>query len=287
MPNNRSSTLFSFEKSFQPITLFVTYTCCGLVAVLLAWTALSTPLVIWLACALPSLALEASNLHYRSTHPLATVGMIPVALFSLITPLIACLCSPALTGMLRGIVALCLVPLIALLALFVFWFIRLRRVYSAHPQISPTAALIVLGGAIKRGRPCETLSRRLDTAERLWQQQNSLTIVVSGGPTPDNRTTEAREMARYLQQRGVKSTSLILEGHARNTRENIMLSTELLNEHGHRGQRCVVSSNYHLWRALRDAGALGATLTPIAAPTPFASILQQWCREVLTIIAGR
>lgn len=287
MPNDKTSTLFSFEKSFRPITLSVTYISYGVAAALLACAASFMPLWSVLLAMLPSLLLAASNVRYQITHPLPTVGMVPLALFTLITPLMTFLCAPNLTGIVRGVFTALLLLLLALLAVFMFWVIRLRRVYSTHPQISPRAALIVLGGAIKRGKPCETLVQRLDMAERLWRQQNGRIIVVTGGPTPDRRTTEAREMARYLQRRGVRNSSMILDTHARNTRENIMFSTELLNEQGHRGQRCVISSNYHLWRALRDARALGIKLTPIAAPTPLGSAPQQWCREVLTIIAGR
>lgn len=287
MSNVQTSTLFSLEKSFLPITLCVTYASYGIAAALLVCAASFMSPGLLLMAVLPSLMLAASNVHYQVNHPLPTVGMIPLALFTLITPLVAFLCAPSLAGAVRGIFIALLLLLVALLVTFVFWLIRLRLVYSTHPQISPRAALIVLGGAIKRGRPCETLAQRLDISERLWRQQNDRIIVVTGGPTPDKRTTEAREMARYLQQRGVRSSSMILETRARNTRENIIFSTELLNEHGHRGQRCVISSNYHLWRALRDARMLGIKLTPIAAPTPVGSAPQQWCREVLTIIAGR
>ena len=183
-----------------------------------------------------------------------------------------------------GVVA---VALLAVAAVFAFWFCRLRRTYTARPAIEPNAALIVLGGAIKGGRPCKTLARRLDTACVLWHQQKSLTLVVTGGPTPDGRTTEAREMARYLRQHGIAAAAIIAEPTARNTHENIACSCALLAERGFSGQLCVVSSDYHLWRACRDGRSLGITLTPVAAPTPVASIPQQWCREVLTILSGR
>ena len=112
-------------------------------------------------------------------------------------------------------------------------------------------------------------------------------VVVTGGPTPDGSTTEAHEMARYLHEHGVGRACVLLEPTARNTRENIARSTELLDERGFSGQRCVVSSDYHLYRALRETRHLGQDLTPIAAPTPRASVAQQWCREVLTVWFGK
>lgn len=287
MSNERTSTLFTTEKALQPLVLGITWGSCALVAAALGWTLPRLQMGVWLACALPALALEASNLHYQRTHPTTTIGMIPVALFSLITPCVAGLCTGQLVPLATIAITTALAALLAMLGVFLFWAYRLRRTYASHPQVSPTAALIVLGGAIKRGRPCETLALRLDEAARLWHECPTLTLVVSGGPTPDDSTTEAAEMAHYLQQQGVDHSAILQEPKARNTRENIALSCALLDQRGHAGQRCVVSSDYHLWRALRDARALGIELTPIAAQTPRASILQQWCREILTILFGR
>lgn len=268
----------------QPLVLGITYASCALSSAALCVAFTRIPLVAWLACTGATLALQLSNLHYRRTHAVTTVGMMPVALFALAPACTVCLCVPGMPKAVRMALGLVLVCLVALILLFAFWFCRLRSVYSTRPDVSPTAAIIVLGGALRQGKPCRTLARRLDVALRYWQECPSRTLLPSGGPVPDGTTTEARAMARYLQDRGVPSTSLVLEAHARNTRENIERSCELLSEMGHVGQRCVVSSDYHLWRALREARRQGVELTPIPAPTPRGSALQQWCREVITIL---
>lgn len=287
MPDSTSSTLISTERALRPVVTAVTWTSCACVAGLLGWTFSRVPLGTWIACAIPALALEASNLHYLRTHPLTTIGMIPIALFSLIPALLAVNAVPGLPGVALALARLLLVPLACLLAVFVTLTIRLRCAYSTHPDVSPTAALIVLGGAIRNGRPCTTLARRLDVAAQLWREQQRRTIVVTGGRIPSGTTTEAEAMANYLQECGVSANSVILERRARNTRENISHSCTLLGRAGHHGQCCVVTSDYHLWRALRDGRAVGVELTPIAAPTPRSSALQQWCREILTILSGR
>lgn len=287
MSEERSSTLLVTERAMQPLVLAVTYGSCALALLGLGLAFGSIPVLAWLACAVPALALEASNLRYRHTHALTTIGMMPVALFALVTPCVACLCIPESAGPARVLLAVLLACLLVLLLYFCLWFWRLRRTYSSHPQVEPTASIIILGGAIKNGAPCTTLARRLDEALRCWEQSPMRTLVPSGGPTPDGSTTEADAMARYLQTRGVDPAALVLETRARNTRENIAFACRLLDEQALGGQRCVVSSDYHLWRALREARRLGIELTPIAAPTPKASALQQWCREVLTISTGR
>lgn len=287
MDEQKTSTLLATERAMQPAVRLVTLACSAGVAALLGWSFAHLSAGAWLACALPALVLVASNLHYLRTHALTTVGMIPVALFSLLPALVSVLETGLLGTVGRLACTLAVAALGALALLFGWWALRLRRAYVAHPQLAPDAALIVLGGAIKRGRPCTTLALRLDVAARSWHESPTRLVVVTGGPTPSGATTEADEMARYLRAAGVDGQSILLERQARNTRENMTLSCKLLDARGFAGQRCVVSSDYHLWRALREARALGISLTPMAAPTPPASILQQWCREILTILSGR
>lgn len=284
---SRTSTLFATERAMRSRVL----ACCAATTIgsvaLLAYALSHAPLPWWLACTLAALTPVLSNAHYLRTHSQTTVGMIPVALAGLL-PSCACAATSApASSALRMACIGATVILLTLATIFAWWFWRLRRTYTTRPAVEPGACLIVLGGAIKHGRPCRTLVRRLDTALGLWRQNPGLTIVVTGGPTPDGRTTEAREMARYLRKRGVPNTAIIQEPTARNTRENIERSHALLAKRNFAGQLCVVSSDYHLWRACRDARTIGVSLTPIAAPTPTASIPQQWSREVLTILSSR
>lgn len=287
MEHRPTSTLSYTERALRPLVLLVTFACPILAAgLILASHNGASPLML-AVCTLLATMPAVSNLHYLATHELTTFGMMPVALSSLIPALVA-----ALTAQPKGTSSQvgCAVALFALLVLavvFCLWFCRIRLTYRTHPNISPDACIIVLGGAVKNGQPHRTLAQRLDTAALYWREQPSRTIVVSGGPTPDQSTTEADVMGSYLQRSGVAAERIMLERQARNTYENILLSLELLDKAGIQGQRCVVSSDYHLYRALRDARKLGVSLTPIAAPTPPASIPQQWCREVITILAGR
>lgn len=288
MPDSRnSSTLVGTEASYRPLVLAVTYGCdvVAVVLLLVAWGYVNPG--TWTLCLALSLACALSNLHYQRTHTLTTIGMMPIALLSVLPPAVAGATAGTLAPALRAVCAVLSVPLGALLVALLATCVRIRASYRAHPEVSPTAALIVLGGAIKHGRPCQTLALRLDAAASLWQAEPTRTIVVTGGPTPDGRTTEAREMARYLQEHGVMRKRILLEPTARNTRENIARSSELLDDRGFCSQRCVVSSDYHLYRALRETRRLGRSLTPVAAPTPPASAPQQWCREALTVWFGR
>ena len=284
--SQQTSTLLASERQFRSLSLGITYGCLALSALTLV-LAHKAPPALWVPCALICMAGHLSNLNYLRTHEMPTIGLIPPALFSLLPALIALLAVRELPELVRVLVGILVLVLSVAFALFVIWFCRLRLAYRMHPTMADDAALIVLGGAIRKGRPALTLSRRLDTAARLWHDCPQRTIVVTGGPIPSGTDTEADAMARYLREQRVPASSILRERAARNTRENIEFACALLNERGHTSQICVVSSDYHLWRALREARRVGQQLTPVAAPTPAASVPQQWSREVLTNLFGR
>lgn len=282
----RSSTLFATERLLRPVTLCVVvgFGALGVGSLFALQRSVSLPL--WLGTCVLCTATLASNLHYLYAHNgRTTFGMIPIALFGLLPAALLAGLSPVPAVRMTGDIALLLLG--AMTTMLAFWFWRLWRTYHPACEVSEAAALIVLGGAIKKGRPCHTLCLRLDVAARLWHESKLRTIVVSGGPTPDGSTTEADAMASYLVESGVDPEHIVIERRASNTRENILFSCALLDERGFAGQRCVVSSDYHLYRALRDARRLGQELCPVAAPTPTGSMPQQWCREVLTLLFGK
>jgi hypothetical protein len=128
---------------------------------------------------------------------------------------------------------------------------------------------------------------RLDVAFELTVDHPQRTLILTGGPLANGPGTEAEHMARYLIDKGLPSQQLLLEQQARNTRENISNSCVLATRESLSGQRCVLTSDYHLYRAVREGRAIGVELTPIPAPVPLPGRLQQWSREVLTILAAR
>lgn len=285
--NTQSSTLVGTERRLRPLVVILALGCTLLATVLLVQALPSAPRIVWAACLAFALAGSCSNLLYRLMHPQPSVGMIPIALLSLLFASVPGACS---TGAPPSLRIICLVAIATIALLFIPFAWTLLRMASSclrRPEISPDAALIVLGGAVRNERPSPTLCLRLDTAVRTWRQGTQRTIVVTGGPVPNGTTTEADVMATYLQSHGVDAAHILREPTARNTQENIERSLGLLEDHGHTGQRCIVSSNYHLWRALRDARQMGYELVAVAAPCPLPSIPQQWSREALTILAGR
>ena len=203
-----------------------------------------------------------------------SIGMIPVAIFSV-----------GFAGLAGKNVAAAVIGL-ATLAFFLVWFVVLWRAYAASAPAAPDAALVILGCAVHGGQVGGTLERRLQVAKGLLDEAPARICVVTGGPIPDEGTTEAEAMAAWLREHGIEPQRIILEPCALNTEENLANSWALLDARGYEGQRCVVSSDFHLWRVRDIARRAGIAPVPVLVPaqTPAQGWLIQWSREVLVVL---
>lgn len=226
----------------------------------------------------------ASNLRYWVSHGKPSMGMVLPALASLALPCGCALLYAQAPLVVRLALWLAFAASCATIALCAVWFSRLKSVYSNPATVPSDAIIIVLGGTIRDGRPCLSLQLRLDEAWHRWQEASGRTLVLTGGAVPDDTLTEADYMAHDLVARGVPADHLLLEPQARNTAQNIRYSMELLEQSGMSGTLCVLTSDYHLYRAITEGRAYGIELVPIPCPTPPRSRLQQWCREILAIL---
>ena len=261
-------TIRSTEQRFRPVTLgcVASAIIADAILVTLGWPL--SPLR-W-AAAFAAAALLGMCL-LRSLRSHVSVGMIPVALFSI-----------GFAG-LAGSNAVVATIGLAILAFFLIWFIVLWRAYAGAAPVAADAALVVLGCEVRGGRPSGTLERRLQVAKALLDEAPERICVVTGGFIPAEGMTEAEAMAPWLERHGIEAARIIPEPRALNTEENLAFSWELLDARGHAAQRCVISSDFHLWR-VRDI-ARRACISPmpslVPAKTPAQGWLVQWCREVL------
>ena len=289
-----SGTLVDKEQSWTPMTYAICGVCLAMGVLMLGvagWHATVDPapvrITLLLVLCAAWLVPVASNALFYARHRKPTVGMVPIAAFSLAPASLAAIACPGLPLGLLVACALCLTCAILTGAVFGWWFWRLHAVYAHAAHVEPDAALIVLGGAVRNGQPCRTLVRRLEAARSVWETRPESLLLVTGGTAPDGIGTEAEAMTSYLMGRGVPATSIVPEPLACNTGQNIVNSLALLRRRGFEGQLCVVTSDYHLYRAVTLGRENGVELVPIPAATPWTSRPQQWCREVLTIFAQR
>ena len=144
-------------------------------------------------------------------------------------------------------------------------------------------AIVVLGAQVKPdGSLSLQLQWRLDAALEAWQQEKSL-IVACGAQGGNEPEPEAHAMRDYLMENGVPQESILMDDTSVNTRQNIRNAAELLKEYD--AQRVlIVTSDYHLPRAMALAQDEGLDATGIGAKTLPQYWLKNYGREGLSWI---
>lgn len=127
-------------------------------------------------------------------------------------------------------------------------------------------AILILGHRLEPdGSPSEDLIRRIDCAVSCWKETNAPLIMPCGGITWDQRRTEAEVMRELLLAQNMPEEIIKLEDHSRITLENIRNAKSLLKE----GARAaLVTSDYHMERALEECHRIGLNVYGVVAVTP-------------------
>ena len=134
------------------------------------------------------------------------------------------------------------------------------------PPAGEYDAIIVLGAQVKPdGTPSIQLQWRIDAAAEAWQERNC-TVVVCGAQGTNEPATEASVMRDELIQQGVPEEAILLDDKSFNTKQNIANAIALLE--GREVSRVlIVTSDYHLPRAMALAKDAGLDATGLGSPT--------------------
>lgn len=185
---------------------------------------------------------------------------------------------------LRVLLTLVLMGALFFSIMFGLVMVGAHDVIRGDPQV-----MIILGCRVMPGgEPSILLQDRLDTALDYLDDHPEMTVVVSGGQGSNEPTSEAACMADYLEEHGVDSDQILLEDQSSNTKENLIYSRELLEEHGivvGSDEVLVVSNGFHLTRAQMLAERYGyQSVSVLAAPTShIPSRIQMYIREPLAL----
>ena len=128
-------------------------------------------------------------------------------------------------------------------------------------------AVIVLGAQVKPdGEPSVQLSWRLDRAAEVWEKKQ-VPVVVCGARGKDEPEEEAFVMKRYLEKKGVIGDMILTDPDSFNTEQNLTHAKKLLEEYSDTIRRVIiVTSDYHVPRAMALAGDLGLDASGIGSP---------------------
>lgn len=120
----------------------------------------------------------------------------------------------------------------------------------------PADNAIVLGLALENGQPTGDLLSRLDTARAYLGEYPESRLILTGGNASESGRTEAAVMRDIMAERGVAEDRMRLEDQAESTKENFRNTARIIDP----GEPVVlISSNYHMDRAVQTAKAAGFT----------------------------
>jgi uncharacterized SAM-binding protein YcdF (DUF218 family) len=142
--------------------------------------------------------------------------------------------------------------------------------------------MIVLGCQIRGSTITRSLKKRLDTAYE-YAKDSDIMIIVSGGRGKGEDMSEAQAMRDYLAGRGIDEKRIIMEDKSTDTSENIRNSAEIIGDMS--ASVCVVTNNFHVYRAKKLAYGCGFTeVSGAAAESDRVLLLNYMVREAVGIV---
>lgn len=158
-------------------------------------------------------------------------------------------------------------------------FFTVRMVQRTEVRTERTEAVIVLGCQVRGDTPSVMLSRRLNAALEVLEENPKAVCIVSGGQGNGENISEAEAMQRYLIGKGIAEERIIKEDKSVSTYENIRFSAEILEELGINSNIVIVTNEFHQYRAYNFAKSLGLETGSHSAHTKFANLANYWVRE--------
>ncbi|XJS11632.1 YdcF family protein [Aerococcaceae bacterium WGS1372] len=178
--------------------------------------------------------------------------------------------------------------LFVLLSLFINAY-TIALIYKLLPtnQSYDLDYLIVLGAGLKGTEVQRLLASRINKAIQLFNHNNNLTIIMSGGQGPDEDIAEGIAMAHYARYAGVPSSAILMEVISTNTHENIRNSMQLIQSSS--PKIGIVTTYYHTLRAYIVAKELGvdAIIFGSKSTKSVLFVLRAYAREIAAYLYRR
>ena len=174
------------------------------------------------------------------------------------------------TGLLSAFLLSALLPILA-------------AAYAGQQADAPY--VIVLGAAVYGQTPSISLRHRLDKAAAYLNDNPEATAVVSGGQGEGEDISEAECMRRYLVDKGIDESRILMEAASTSTLENLTFSKAVIEASGgDAAEVAIVSSAYHLYRAKGMAKSLGMEARGIASQDGYPVYMAgMYIREALAV----
>lgn len=166
------------------------------------------------------------------------------------------------------------------------FLITLAFILGSAMQSAPSNAdaIVVLGSGVRGTRVTRTLAERLNTAKKYYEDNPETLIIVSGGQGAGEDVTEASAMRKYLVERGVPESSIVMEEASTSTQENFRFSKPIIEQRFGENATIVFTTNYfHVFRSEKVALKEGVQAKGIGCPTMWYIAPNCYLREAVAI----
>ena len=184
---------------------------------------------------------------------------------------------------LKTVGILALAGMLCFAGLIGYVVIRERQVNRPMEEVRDEFdAIVVLGAQVlPSGEPNTQLQWRLDAALRAWEKKQA-PIVTTGAQGKDEPMPEAEAMKTYLMTHGIPGEMILTDPDSFNTRENLRNAARLLGDWGNVRKVLIVTSDYHLPRAMALANDQGLEAAGLGSPCKPEYWLKNHAREALS-----
>ncbi len=143
------------------------------------------------------------------------------------------------------------------------------------------ASAIILGAQVKGTQPTLSLYDRIEAGRGYLEENPEAICVATGGLGDTAQITEAQCIYNVLTNEGISGNRIYLDNEAKNTKENISNSYEIIRKNGDKSSIAIVSDSFHQARACLIARKLGISgkIGAVNADTNLIYLPTFWVRE--------
>ena len=171
-----------------------------------------------------------------------------------------------------------------LLAAFAALFIAVESKIITAMNTVPKQGLdyiITLGATVRDGVPTSPLKLRIDKTVEYMRDNPNTILIASGGQGSNENMTEASCIAENVVNAGIDRDRILLEDKSYDTEENIRNSFAMIPEGASVG---IVTSSFHIYRALRIAELQGFEASGVPAVTYIPLGIHYTVREFFGVV---
>ncbi|MDZ5253968.1 YdcF family protein [Clostridium sp. LIBA-8841] len=144
---------------------------------------------------------------------------------------------------------------------------------------------IILGAGLDGDKPSPILQERLDEGLAYLNLHPDTKVIVSGGQGSNELIPEAEAMKDFLVSKGINPNRIIEEDKSKSTFQNLEFSDKILDErNAGKDEVLIVTSDFHLFRAMEIADYLGIKNEGLPSKTPIVLRVQYMIREFPAMI---